>query len=93
VCKSKWVRGGCVLAAFFMAETSFLGAESAGQIHLFPPAFDKVAHFVYFGLMAVLLAHGVGARLQISDRRNGPKPMTDRRTEARDVRLGGSGST
>jgi VanZ family protein len=57
-----WVRGGCVAAAFFMAVTLFAGAEKAAEMPLFPPPFDKATHFVYFGLMAGLLSHGVGVR-------------------------------
>ena len=56
------MRGGCVAAAFFMAVTLFVGAEEAGKAHLFPAPWDKVAHFCYYGLMAVLLAHGLGRR-------------------------------
>ena len=41
-----WIRGGCVLAAFFMAVTLFVGAEMAAQVPLFPPPFDKAAHFM-----------------------------------------------
>ena len=60
--RNKWVRGGCIAAAFFMAVTLFVGAEEAGKAHLFPAGWDKVAHFCYYGLMAVLLAHGLGRR-------------------------------
>ena len=45
-----------------MAVTIFTGAEQAGQAHLFPPPWDKVAHFLYYGTMALLLAHGAGRR-------------------------------
>ena len=38
----------------------FVGAETAANVPLFPPQFDKVVHFTYYGLMAVLLAHAVG---------------------------------
>ena len=62
VIDNNWNRGGCVLAAFFMAVTVFAGAESAAEVPLFPPPFDKVAHFVYYGTMAALLSHGVGLR-------------------------------
>ena len=57
---SKWVRGGCILAAFLLAVTLFVGAEAVAKVPLFPPPFDKVAHFAYYGTIAVLLAHGVG---------------------------------
>src|SRR3990172_7623615 len=57
---SQWIRGGCVLAAFFMAVTPFAGAETAADVSLFPPPFDKAVHFTYYGIMAGLLAHGVG---------------------------------
>ena len=62
VINSKWTRGGCVLAAFFMVVTVFVGAETAAKVPLLPPLFDKVAHFGYYGTMAVLLSHGVGLR-------------------------------
>jgi VanZ family protein len=59
---SKWFRSGCIAAAFFMAAMLFLGADEAGKIPLFPAPWDKLAHFLYYGTMAVLLAHGVGRR-------------------------------
>lgn len=58
----KWIRGGCIAVAFFMAATLFLGAEEAGKTHLFPAPWDKLAHFLYYGTMAVLLSHGIGRR-------------------------------
>ena len=57
---SKWVRGGCILAAIFMAATLFVGAETVAKAPMFPPPFDKLAHFAYYGIIAALLAHGVG---------------------------------
>ena len=57
---NKWVRGGCVLAAFVMAATLFVEADAVTEMLLFLPLFDKVAHFVYYGTMAALLAHGLG---------------------------------
>jgi VanZ family protein len=59
---SGWIRGGCGAAAFFMTVALFAGAESAADVPFFPPPFDKVAHFVYYGIMAVLLAHAMGNR-------------------------------
>jgi len=56
----RWVRGGCVAAAFFMAVTLFLEAEAVASVPLFPAPFDKLVHFGYYGVMAALLAHGVG---------------------------------
>ena len=50
------------MAAFFMAVTVFVVAETAATVPLFRPPFDKVAHFVYYGTMAALLSHGVGLR-------------------------------
>ena len=55
-----WIRGGCVLAAFVMAVSLFVGAETAAKVPLFPPPFDKAVHFTYYGIMAGLLEHGVG---------------------------------
>ena len=57
-----WFRFGCIAAAFFMAVTLFVGAEEAGKAQLFPAPWDKLAHCVYYGAMAVLLAHGFGRR-------------------------------
>ncbi len=62
---SNWARGGCIAAAFFMAVTLFVGAETVSQAPLFPPPFDKAAHFTYYGIMAGLLAHGLGLRFLI----------------------------
>jgi VanZ family protein len=62
VIADRWIRGGCIAAAFFMAVTLFVGAEQVGKAHLFPASWDKVAHFVYYGTMAILLAHGLGRR-------------------------------
>ena len=45
-----------------MAATLFIGAEEIGKVNLVPAPFDKAEHFVYFGIMAVLLSHGVGRR-------------------------------
>ena len=45
-----------------MAVALFAGAETVVEVPLFPPQFDKVAHFTYYGTMAVLLAHAVGIR-------------------------------
>ena len=39
-----------------------MGAEKAAEIPLFPPPIDKVAHFLYYGVMAALFAHAVGVR-------------------------------
>jgi VanZ family protein len=58
----KWFRGGCITAAFLMAATLFLAADKADQIPLLPELPDKLVHFCYFGVMALLLAHGVGRR-------------------------------
>jgi VanZ family protein len=55
------VRGGCLAAAFFMAVTIFIRADSGAGIPL-PAPWDKVAHFLYYGAMALLLGHGVGRR-------------------------------
>ena len=60
-----WVRAICVLAAVSMAAFVFVGAETAADVPLFPPPFDKVAHFVYYAAMALLLMHGVGLRLAL----------------------------
>lgn len=45
-----------------MAVLVFLGAHTIANVPLFPSPFDKAAHFVYYGVMAMLLAHSVGVR-------------------------------
>lgn len=45
-----------------MATFLFVGAETAADVPLFPPPWDKLAHFTYYGIMAGLLTHGVGLR-------------------------------
>jgi VanZ family protein len=62
VINSKWIRGGCVAAAFFMAAVLFLGAKEIGKVNTLPPYVHKVEHFLYYGIMALLLAHGLGKR-------------------------------
>jgi VanZ family protein len=59
---SKWIRGGCIAAAFFMAVLLFTAADKAGEIPLLPYLPDKLVHFCYYGVMAILLAHGLGRR-------------------------------
>jgi len=59
---SKWIRGGCIAAAFFMAAILLLGAHDIGKINEVPHWFHKVEHFIYYGIMALLLAHGLGRR-------------------------------
>lgn len=59
---SPWVRAGCIAAAVFMAATIFIGADTVGQDLPIPPPLDKVVHFLYYGAMAFLLAHGAGRR-------------------------------
>jgi VanZ family protein len=55
---SLWIRGGCIAAAFFMTATIFLKADTGAGVPL-PAPWDKVAHFLYYGVMAGLLAHGL----------------------------------
>src|SRR6185436_3021202 len=57
---SKWIRGGCILAAFLMAAALFVEAHLVATMPLFSPPYDKLWHFFFYGTMAVLLAHGVG---------------------------------
>ena len=45
-----------------MAALLFLAADKAGQIPLLPELPDKLVHFCYFGVMALLLAYGLGRR-------------------------------
>jgi VanZ family protein len=44
-----------------MAAILFIGAETAVELPPIPQ-FDKAVHFLYYGLMAGLLAHAVGRR-------------------------------
>lgn len=53
------------MAAVLMAAFVFVGAQTAADVPLFPPPFDKAAHFVYYAMMALLLVHGVGLRLAL----------------------------
>ena len=57
-----WIRGACGVAALIMVVTLFAGAEAVVDVPLFPAPFDKVAHFTYYGIMAVLLLHAFGRR-------------------------------
>ena len=43
-----------------MAALVFLAADKASQIPFLPYLPDKVVHFFYYGIMAVLLANGAG---------------------------------
>jgi VanZ family protein len=62
VVERTWFRSGCLAAAFFLAAMLFVGAEKAAEIPLFPPPFDKAAHFGYFLAMGLLAFAGLGAR-------------------------------
>lgn len=44
-----------------MAVTLFVGADVAVDVPLVSPL-DKIVHFTYYGIMALLLAHAVGRR-------------------------------
>ena len=43
-----------------MAVLLFIATDKAGEIPLLPDLPDKLVHFCYYGVMAILLAHGVG---------------------------------
>jgi VanZ family protein len=58
----KWIRGGCIAVAFFMAVTLFLGAQEIGKVNAVPHWVHKVEHAGYYGLMALLLTYGLGRR-------------------------------
>lgn len=45
-----------------MAAVLLFGAERIGEVNLVPHWLHKVEHFFYYGIMAVLVAHGVGRR-------------------------------
>jgi VanZ family protein len=57
----KGVRLACILVSLAMAIAVFVGAESPAAGTIAHP-WDKVAHFLYYGVMALLLAHGLGRR-------------------------------
>lgn len=58
----KWIRGGCIAATFFMAATLFFGAHEIAKVNAVPHLLHQVEHFLYYGGMAFLLAHGLGRR-------------------------------
>ncbi|SRR5581483_1032951 len=60
--RMKWIRGGCLAGAVFMAAALFVGAKKVGELHLFPEPYDKLAHFVYYGIMCLLLVTALGRR-------------------------------
>ncbi len=45
-----------------MAAVVLIGAGEIGKINTVPSIFHKVEHFLYYGLMAGLLLHGLGRR-------------------------------
>ena len=45
-----------------MAATLFFGAQEIGKVNAVPHWVHKVEHSCYYGLMAVLLAYGLGRR-------------------------------
>ena len=57
-----WIRGGCIAAAFLMAAVVLCGAHEIGKVNHVPHALHKVEHFLYYGIMAFLLAYGAGRR-------------------------------
>ena len=58
---TRLIRIGCVTAALFMTAMIFLRADTGAGVPL-PAPWDKAAHFLYYGTMALFLAHGVGRR-------------------------------
>jgi VanZ family protein len=62
VFEKTWGRSGCLAAAFLMAAALFAGTEVAAEKQLFPPPFDKAAHFAYFAVMSLFAFTGFGAR-------------------------------
>jgi VanZ family protein len=58
----KWMRAGCIAGALFMAALLLVGAHDIGKVNNVPHWFHKVEHFFYYGVMALLLAHGLGRR-------------------------------
>jgi VanZ family protein len=62
VIDSRWFRSACIAGALFMAAVLLFGAERIGEINQVPNWLHKVEHFFYYGIMAVLVAHGVGRR-------------------------------
>ncbi|HEX7953026.1 MAG TPA: VanZ family protein [Burkholderiales bacterium] len=58
----KWIQGGRIAAAFFMAALLFVGASEIGEVNKVPHLIHLVEHFLYYGFMALLLALGLGRR-------------------------------
>ena len=60
------IRGGCEVAAFFMAVALIAVAETVVEVPLIPPPFDKAVHLTYYGIIAALLARDLGISLRES---------------------------
>lgn len=57
------LRGISLAGAVAMVAAVFVGADSAGQVALFPgPYLDKLAHAAYYGIVAVLFDIGLAQR-------------------------------
>jgi hypothetical protein len=57
------IRGLALAGGLAMVIAVFVGADSAGQVGLFPgPYLDKLAHAAYYGIVAVLFDVGLGRR-------------------------------
>jgi len=59
---SKWIRGAFIAVAVLMAATLFFGAQEIGKVNAVPHWFHKVEHACYYGIMALLVAYGLGWR-------------------------------
>jgi hypothetical protein len=60
---TRWQRTSCaLLAAFIVVQIFYLGAKPFA-VGLFPQPWDKLAHVIVFGIIALLLAVGTGRRM------------------------------
>ena len=58
----KWFRTASIAGAVLMAAIILFGAHMIAHINRVPSWFHTIEHFFYYGVMAVLLAHGIGRR-------------------------------
>jgi hypothetical protein len=56
------LRFASAVAAIGLGLGIFVAADELGATHLFPAPWDKLAHFLYYGAIAGLAAHGLGRR-------------------------------
>ena len=57
-----WLQPLCAVAALVLVAGLFIGGAQPVAVGLFTPPWDKVAHGLVFGLLALLLASGPACR-------------------------------